>query len=283
MPSPSSAGPPSDSRRRPPPPSSSTSPSTRRPAPGSAAPRDHGPLRHRRRLARSAAPPRRRHRPRSARRAPGGAAPHPPRHAAIPPSSSSGHGTRTPRRPSPPDSPAQLEAEPLAHDLAPVIHAVCAAIADGELHAGEAISVRRVARRSGVSPGRVADALARLGDRSAHRQAGRPLPAACADAARRRRDLHGARAARHGDHPSVGVDGHRAATDPRRAPGGARPLPRARAHRRCLLDRPGPAGRAGESRRHAAHRLDVRPTHPPAAPVPRDLRPRATATRPTRS
>lgn len=56
----------------------------------------------------------------------------------------------------------QLETEPVTHDLAPVIHAICAAIADGELHAAEAISVRRVARRSAVSPGRVADALDRL-------------------------------------------------------------------------------------------------------------------------
>jgi DNA-binding GntR family transcriptional regulator len=70
----------------------------------------------------------------------------------------------------------QLEAEPLAHDLIPVIHAVCAAIADGELHAGEAISVRRVARRSGVSAGRVADALARLATEALiDKQAGRYL------------------------------------------------------------------------------------------------------------
>ena len=70
----------------------------------------------------------------------------------------------------------QLEAEPLAHDLTPVIRAVCAAIADGELHAGEAISVRRVARRSGVSPGRVADTLARLAAEALiDKQAGRYL------------------------------------------------------------------------------------------------------------
>lgn len=52
--------------------------------------------------------------------------------------------------------------EPLSDDLAQVIRAICAAVADGELHAAEAISVRRVARRSGISPGRVREALDHL-------------------------------------------------------------------------------------------------------------------------
>ena len=56
----------------------------------------------------------------------------------------------------------RYEPEPLSHDLDDVVRALCAAIADGELHAAEAIPVRRIARRSGISPGRVADALAQL-------------------------------------------------------------------------------------------------------------------------
>lgn len=41
---------------------------------------------------------------------------------------------------------------------------ICAAIADGELQAGDSISARHIARRSGVSPGRVADVLAHLAE-----------------------------------------------------------------------------------------------------------------------
>jgi DNA-binding GntR family transcriptional regulator len=43
---------------------------------------------------------------------------------------------------------------------------ICTAIAEGDLHAGDYISARRIARRSGVSPGRVADALAQLVEES---------------------------------------------------------------------------------------------------------------------
>jgi DNA-binding GntR family transcriptional regulator len=55
-----------------------------------------------------------------------------------------------------------LEPGPLSHDLTRVIRAICAAVADGELHAADAIAVRRLARRSGISPGRVHEALAHL-------------------------------------------------------------------------------------------------------------------------
>jgi DNA-binding GntR family transcriptional regulator/transposase len=60
------------------------------------------------------------------------------------------------------DPPPHLEPEPLSRDLDEVIRAICAALGDGDLHAAEAIDVRRVARRSGVSPGRVGETLARL-------------------------------------------------------------------------------------------------------------------------
>ncbi len=72
------------------------------------------------------------------------------------------------------------ETEPPAGDLSHVVRGVCAAINEGELQAGDAISARRIARRSGVSPGRVADALAQLAEEALiDRQAGRyllPIP-----------------------------------------------------------------------------------------------------------
>ena len=54
--------------------------------------------------------------------------------------------------------------EPLVGNLTQVVRGICAAIAEGELQAGDSISARRIARRSGVSPGRVADALAHLAE-----------------------------------------------------------------------------------------------------------------------
>jgi DNA-binding GntR family transcriptional regulator len=72
------------------------------------------------------------------------------------------------------------ETEPPAGNLTQVVRGICAAIADGELHAGDAISARRIARLSGVSPGRVADTLAQLADEALiDRGAGRyvlPVP-----------------------------------------------------------------------------------------------------------
>jgi DNA-binding GntR family transcriptional regulator len=47
-----------------------------------------------------------------------------------------------------------------------VVRGICTAIAEGELQAGDSISARRIARRSGVPPGRVADALAQLAEES---------------------------------------------------------------------------------------------------------------------
>lgn len=56
------------------------------------------------------------------------------------------------------------ETEPPAGNLTPVVRGICAAVAAGELQPGDAISAHRIARRSGVSPGRVADTLAQLAD-----------------------------------------------------------------------------------------------------------------------
>jgi DNA-binding GntR family transcriptional regulator len=59
---------------------------------------------------------------------------------------------------------SDAETEPPASNLTQVVRGICTAIAEGELQAGDSISARRIARRSGVSPGRVADALAQLAD-----------------------------------------------------------------------------------------------------------------------
>jgi DNA-binding GntR family transcriptional regulator len=68
------------------------------------------------------------------------------------------------------------ETEHAADSLTPVVRGICSAIADGELQAGDAISARRIARRSGVSPGRVADVLAQLAEEALiDRRAGRYL------------------------------------------------------------------------------------------------------------
>ena len=56
--------------------------------------------------------------------------------------------------------------EPLAGNLTQVVRGICTAITEGELQPGDSISARRIARRSGVSPGRVADALAQLAEES---------------------------------------------------------------------------------------------------------------------
>ena len=71
---------------------------------------------------------------------------------------------------------SDAETEPPAGNLTQVVRGICTAIADGELQAGDAISARRIARRSGVSPGRVSDALAQLADEALiDRHAGRYL------------------------------------------------------------------------------------------------------------
>jgi DNA-binding GntR family transcriptional regulator/transposase len=63
-----------------------------------------------------------------------------------------------------------------AGNLTQVVRGICTAIAEGELQAGDSISARRIARRSGFSPGRVADALAQLAQESLiDRHAGRYL------------------------------------------------------------------------------------------------------------
>lgn len=49
-------------------------------------------------------------------------------------------------------------------DLALVVRGVCDAIADGELYARDAISPRRIARRCGLGPGRVAETLAHMAE-----------------------------------------------------------------------------------------------------------------------
>jgi DNA-binding GntR family transcriptional regulator len=59
---------------------------------------------------------------------------------------------------------SDAETEPPAGNLTRVVRGICTAIADGELQAGDSISARHIARRSGVSPGRVADALAHLAE-----------------------------------------------------------------------------------------------------------------------
>jgi len=88
-------------------------------------------------------------------------------------------------RPTAPSSSAartasDAETELPAGNLTQVVRGICSAIAEGELQAGDSISARRIARRSGVSPGRVADALAQLADEYLiDRRAGRyslPVP-----------------------------------------------------------------------------------------------------------
>jgi len=59
---------------------------------------------------------------------------------------------------------SDAETKPLVGNLTQVVRGICASIAEGQLQAGDSISAHRIARRSGVSPGRVADALAQLAD-----------------------------------------------------------------------------------------------------------------------
>jgi DNA-binding GntR family transcriptional regulator len=70
----------------------------------------------------------------------------------------------TPSWPSAARAVPDADTEPPAGNLTQVVGGICAAIADGELHAGDAISARRLARRSGLPPGRVSDTLAQLAD-----------------------------------------------------------------------------------------------------------------------
>lgn len=64
--------------------------------------------------------------------------------------------------------PRQLvaETEPPVGNLTQVVRGICTAISEGELQAGDSISARRIARRSGVSPGHFGDALAQLAEES---------------------------------------------------------------------------------------------------------------------
>lgn len=52
--------------------------------------------------------------------------------------------------------------DPVGDDLAQVVSALCTAITEGELGAGSEVMVRTLARRTAMSSGRVAEALARL-------------------------------------------------------------------------------------------------------------------------
>jgi len=71
---------------------------------------------------------------------------------------------------------SDAETEPLAGNLTHVVRGICTAIAEGELQAGDAMSARHIARRSGVSPGRVTDALAQMAEEALiYRSAGRYL------------------------------------------------------------------------------------------------------------
>ncbi len=71
---------------------------------------------------------------------------------------------------------SDADTEPLAGNLTHVVRGICTAIAEGELQAGDAISARCIARRSGVSPGRVTDVLAQLAEEALiDRHAGRYL------------------------------------------------------------------------------------------------------------
>ncbi|MFD5128855.1 helix-turn-helix domain-containing protein [Streptomyces olindensis] len=60
------------------------------------------------------------------------------------------------------DPAPQPQTEPSAEDLMSVVRSLCTAIGHGELQAGKPISARNIARRSGVSPGRVTTVLAQL-------------------------------------------------------------------------------------------------------------------------
>ncbi|WP_312870532.1 helix-turn-helix domain-containing protein [Gordonia asplenii] len=66
--------------------------------------------------------------------------------------------------------------EPPGGDLSYVVRGICMALSAGDLSAGDAVSPRSIARLSGVSPGRVADALAVMAeDALIDRQSGRYL------------------------------------------------------------------------------------------------------------
>ncbi len=77
--------------------------------------------------------------------------------------------------------PSQAQTEPSAEDLMSVVRGICTAVGDGELLAGKPISARHIARRSGLSSGRVATVLAQLASEALiDRPAGRyrlPVPA----------------------------------------------------------------------------------------------------------
>ncbi|GAB04427.1 helix-turn-helix domain-containing protein [Gordonia amarae] len=72
--------------------------------------------------------------------------------------------------------------DPVDDDLAQVVSALCTAITEGELGAGSEVMVRTLARRTAMSSGRVAEALARLAAEALLDQSGGkylvPLPGA---------------------------------------------------------------------------------------------------------
>jgi DNA-binding GntR family transcriptional regulator len=78
------------------------------------------------------------------------------------------------------DTAPSAQTEPPAGDLTYVVRGICSAISAGEVHAGEAISVRRIAELSDVSSGRASNALAQLADEALiDKRAGRyrlPVP-----------------------------------------------------------------------------------------------------------
>ena len=75
-----------------------------------------------------------------------------------------------------PRTASDAQHEPPAGNLTHVVRGICTAIAEGELQAGDSISAQHIARRSHVTPGRVADTLAQLAEEALiDRQAGRYL------------------------------------------------------------------------------------------------------------
>lgn len=77
-------------------------------------------------------------------------------------------------------SAGEIAADPVDGDLGVVVTAICAAISNGELRPGDDISARVIARRTGMSPGRVTEACSRLATEALlDRQSGRylvPMP-----------------------------------------------------------------------------------------------------------
>ncbi|WP_018603326.1 helix-turn-helix domain-containing protein [Mycobacterium sp. 155] len=71
---------------------------------------------------------------------------------------------------------SDAETEPPAGNFTHVIRGICTAVAEGEVQPGDTISAHHIARKCGVSPGRVADTLAQLAEEAlVDKHAGRYL------------------------------------------------------------------------------------------------------------